>query len=146
MALRSARWWPAIAGLAFLLLVISRAWMSDDAFLTLRTLDNFVNGYGLRWNITERVQAFTHPLWALLLLGPYAVTREPYFTTLAMSVALTALSAIWIGLRFTTDAISGALALAVLTCSTFFVDYSTSGLENPLSHLIIIWFSWEFFR
>jgi arabinofuranosyltransferase len=129
-----------------LLLVISRAWMSDDAFLTLRTLDNFVNGYGLRWNIAERVQAFTHPLWALLLLGPYAVTREPYFTTLAMSIALTALSAIWIGLRFTTDAISGALALAVLTCSTFFVDYSTSGLENPLSHVLIIWFAWEFFR
>ncbi len=41
--------------------------MSDDAYITLRTVDNFINGYGLTWNISERVQAYTHPLWMFLL-------------------------------------------------------------------------------
>jgi arabinofuranosyltransferase len=147
MAARLAvRWWPVTAGVVFLSLVVARAWMSDDAFLTIRTLDNFVNGYGLRWNVAERVQAFTHPLWALVLLGPYAVTREPYFTTLATAVVVTAASVYLIGFRFASDAVAGALAIATLATSVFFLDYSTSGLENPLAHVLLVCLVWEYFR
>jgi len=53
---------------------------------------------GLRWNIAERVQAYTHPLWL------FAVS---------------------------------AARLAVLVSSRAFTDYSTSGLENPLTHLLL---------
>ena len=60
------------------------AWIQDDAFITLRTVDNFVEGYGLRWNPAERVQSYTHPLWMFLLSGLYFFTREAYFTTLAL--------------------------------------------------------------
>ena len=43
--------------------VLQSAWLCDDAYITYRTVDNFVSGLGLRWNPIERVQAYTHPLW-----------------------------------------------------------------------------------
>ena len=50
----------------FSMALVRTAWVGDDAYFTFRTIDNFVHGYGLRWNIAERVQAYTHPLWMLL--------------------------------------------------------------------------------
>ncbi len=58
--------------------VLRAAWLSDDSYITLRTIDNFWNGYGLRWNVIERVQTFTDPLWMLLLAAAYGVTREAF--------------------------------------------------------------------
>jgi arabinofuranosyltransferase len=79
---------PLLFLLAYAVLLVRTAWMCDDAFITLRTVDNFVQGYGLVWNVGERVQAYTHPLWMFLLSAFYAFTREPYFTTLAISMTL----------------------------------------------------------
>ena len=39
--------------------VFCTAWLTEDAFITFRTVDNFINGYGLTWNTGERVQAYT---------------------------------------------------------------------------------------
>src|SRR5882762_6634227 len=42
--------------LTFLLFVIVKdAWLSDDSYITMRVVDNFIRGYGLTWNIDERV-------------------------------------------------------------------------------------------
>ncbi len=124
-------------GAAFLALVVKTAWMCDDAFISLRTVDNFVHGYGLRWNIDERVQAFTHPLWVFVIAGIYAFTNEPYFTVLTASMAMS-LAAVWVYAKGTTvDAATAAVGLLLLTLSKSFVDYSTSGLENPLTHLLL---------
>jgi arabinofuranosyltransferase len=133
--------WTALRllGLAAMLLlafvVTKDAWLSDDAFITLRSIDNFWNGYGLRWNAIERVQPYTHPLWMLLLAVLYGLTREPQFTTLAVSLALTGALG-WLLVRRLTLA-GCAFALVALAGSRAFVDYSTSGLENPLSHLLL---------
>jgi arabinofuranosyltransferase len=40
---------------------------------------------------------------------------------------------------------SALLAVLVLTLSKAFIDYSTSGLENPLSHLLLVLFFTEYF-
>src|SRR5579863_7902587 len=55
----------------FFFVLIKNAWLSDDGYITLRTVSNFVHGYGLTWNIDERVQTYTHPLWMFLLSGSY---------------------------------------------------------------------------
>jgi arabinofuranosyltransferase len=123
------------AFLLFCIVVVKDAWLSDDAFITLRTIDNFWNGYGLRWNPIERVQTYTHPLWMLLLGAVYGVTREPHVTTLAVSLAVTGAVA-WLLFKRLTLA-GRAFALVALAGSRAFVDYSTSGLENPLSHLLL---------
>jgi len=123
----------------FTLALVRTAWVGDDAYFTFRTIDNFVHGYGLRWNIAERVQAFTHPLWLMLLTPFYWITGEPFFTTIAVSIALT-LAMVWLILRSAPSAWSAAAGLTVLLGSRAVIDYSTSGLENPLTHLLLVLF------
>ena len=67
--------WPLILGIiAFLGLLLLNAWISDDAYITFRTVHNLVAGYGPVYNITDRVQTFTNPLWMLGVTGGYAIT------------------------------------------------------------------------
>ena len=131
--------------LVLLVVVLVRtAWLSDDAFFTLRTVDNFVNGYGPRFNVLERVQAYTHPLWFFLLSLVYFFTREAYFTTLLVSIGLT-IGVVAIFLRkIAVSEAAAVFGVIALTLSKAFIDYSTSGLENPLSHLIMGAFLWIF--
>jgi arabinofuranosyltransferase len=118
------------------LVVLRAAWVSDAAYLTLRVADNFIHGYGLRWNVVERVQVCAHPLWLLLVMAAYAVTREGYFTALVLDLGLT-IVALLVLVRLARSPLTGALAIVALLFSTAFVDFSTSGLENPLSHALV---------
>jgi arabinofuranosyltransferase len=107
----------------FALVVVRTAWLSDDAFIALRTVDILVNGYGPRWNVAERVQAYTHPLRMMALALPYAVTREPYPTTLLLSLSC-AFAAVWIfTARLSSSVAATALGLTVLIFSKAFVEY-----------------------
>ena len=130
-------WVPALGLLLLLTAVVRTAWMCDDAFISLRTVDSFVNGSGLRWNPDERVQAFTHPLWLLLIAGPYAITREAYFTVLVLSVLISMAAAVLLVVNVSRPGWNAAAALLILVGSKAFVDFSTSGLENPLSYLLL---------
>ena len=62
--------------LIFFAELIRTSWISDDAGFTLRSVLNFINGYGPIFKIDERVQAFTHPLWFFLLSGLTLVTKN----------------------------------------------------------------------
>ena len=116
------------------------AWVCDDAFITMRTVDNLVQGHGLRWNVAERVQTFTHPLWTFLLVPFYLVTREAYYTVVAVSLVLTAALAFGLTLRGGSSTAGVLTAATMLISSKAFVDFSTSGLENPLAHLLLALF------
>ena len=68
-----------VTGIARLVISLIRtAWLSDDAYITFRTADNFIHGYGLVWNTAERVQTYTHPLWLALLTPAFALTGRPW--------------------------------------------------------------------
>ncbi|HOS03949.1 MAG TPA: hypothetical protein PKZ01_12770 [Candidatus Hydrogenedentes bacterium] len=69
-------------------ILLRNAWLSDDAYITFRVVDNFVHGHGPRWNVDQRVQVFTHPLWFFLLSALYFVTREIHFTAMFLSCVL----------------------------------------------------------
>jgi arabinofuranosyltransferase len=136
-----ARYGPAF-GLTLLALflaavVLRTAWVADDAFITFRVVNNALDGYGLRWNAAERVQTYTHPLWMVLLLTTTALTRNAYLSALGLSFVLTACT---VGLLLKVAAWRpgpSAFALLALIWSSAFVDYSTSGLENTLSHALL---------
>ena len=116
------------------------AWVGDDAFITMRTVDNFVHGYGLRFNVCERVQSYTNPLWMFLLSAGYWVTLEPFYTVIGISIVISVVAFCLLAQTTTrTDVAPVAIAMG-LVFSRAFVDYSTSGLENPLSHLLAIVF------
>lgn len=134
--------WVCFMLLGFYGVILLRtAWVSDDAYITFRTVDNFLNGYGLRWNVAERVQSFTHPLWMLLVTIPYFFTREPFHTVTVLSLILSLLTVGILVIRYRTQPVPVALGLLALIFSKAFVDYSTSGLENPLMHLLVVVFA-----
>ncbi|MEW5795227.1 MAG: hypothetical protein AB1772_02600 [Candidatus Zixiibacteriota bacterium] len=134
----------SVLGILAVVLVLT-AWMHDDAYITFRTIDNFVNGYGLTWNVAERVQAYTNPLWMFLVTLVYLCTREVYFSSIALSLGITLLAAAIVSLRVSTAPFTAVLVLLGLLASKPFIDFSTSGLENPLTHLLLIVFFAKYF-
>jgi arabinofuranosyltransferase len=140
-----AAYLPVVAAIAlFVVIVLRTAWISDDAYITFRTIENFLAGDGLRWNIAERVQVYTHPLWLFLLSGLCAVTREPYLTTIAVSVVLSVAGVLIIAGRVAIAALPALIGVVALGLSKAYTDYSTSGLENPLTHLLLAAFALVF--
>ena len=84
----------AAAAIVFLIVLLRTAWLGEDAFITFRTVDNFVNGYGLTWNTTERVQGFTNPLWMFLVSFFYFFSHEIFYTALLISVGISLLAVV----------------------------------------------------
>ena len=126
--------------LFYLMAIIRNAWLCDDAYITLRTVDNFIHGYGLTWNTDERVQVYTHPLWMLCLSFLYFFTREAYFTSLFFSLTVSAAVGYLLAFRIARNVGTAIISLTCLTFSKAYLDYSTSGLENPLTHLLLAMF------
>jgi len=142
--LRRLGWALAAAALVVLTWAVARqAWVSDDAFITFRQIDNWQQGHGLVWNGGYRVQAYTHPLWMLLLAGLSLMTRELFFTSMAAGLGLTVLTLALCGRSVPRPYLLAGVTLA-LSASSSFVDFATSGLENPLTHLLL-WASWAVF-
>lgn len=143
-----ASWRTALAAaacVAFAAWVLAKAWTADDAYITFRTCDNWLHGYGPRFNPAERVQAFTHPLWMFVMTAAAAVTHEYYYTSLFVGWGLSVL-AVGCVARWVAPPLPAAAAVVILTASRAFSDFSTSGLENPLTHLLLAGFLVAYFR
>lgn len=142
----SAKYISIFLMLFMAVLLLRTAWVSEDAYITLRTVDNFINGYGLTWNVSERVQAYTHPLWMFALSGLYVFTREGFYTSLVLSLVCS-LATFWLVIKLTPRYTLGALAgISILFFSKAYIDFSTSGLENPGTHLLLALFLWVFLQ
>jgi arabinofuranosyltransferase len=129
--------------LALLALTIARtAWVGDDAYITFRTIDNLLNGYGMRWNVNERVQTYTHPLWFFVLTPAVALFGNPFVAALVMSALTSAVAVAFILRQAWARPSCVVFLLVALVCSKAFTDYSTSGLENTLSHAILAALMW----
>ena len=123
---------------------INTAWVAEDAFITFRAVDNLLAGHGPVWNIGERVQVYTHPLWYLLLSIGTALTGSSFYVSLLLSW-LCLVGIAWIISRFIRTQMQnqwGWLAVTMLAVSRAFTDYSSSGLENPLVHLLMCLYVW----
>lgn len=118
--------------------VIKAAWVCDDSFITMRSVDNLLHGRGLTWNPGERVQVFTHPLWMGVLTVTNLLVRDGYWAVLVASLAT---SAAMLALLLRSLPARGAViaaAGAALALSRANVDFATSGLENPLACLLLV--------
>lgn len=120
----------------FAVLVTRLAWLSDDSLITLRTALNITHGWGPGFNATESVQGFTHPLWFIIWTGIGATSNQWVLGIIALSVALSAV-AVALVLWLTRSLGTLILVSGLLIFSNAFVEYSTSGLENPLSYVFI---------
>jgi len=131
--------------LVFLFVIIKNAWISDDAYITYRSIENFIHGYGLVHNVGERVQTFTHPLWFFILSGlnyiwqnvfSFDYWSQMYYTNIFLSMFLSFTTIIFITFLIAKSYKGAILTLVILLSSRSFMDYTTSGLENPLTFLI----------
>jgi arabinofuranosyltransferase len=122
---------------AFSWVFFRNAWLGDDDFITFRSVEQLFAGHGPRWNPHERVQAFTHPLWFLLLAAGRIFCRDVFWTSLGLAYLCTmaALAAAWRILDG--DVGRWVAAVGFLVSSKAFVDYCATGLENALSFLLL---------
>lgn len=136
----------ALPVLVLAVLLVRTAWYCDDAYITFRTVDNFLHGHGLRWNVFERVQVYTHPLWMLCTSALVFVTREFYVTGLVFSMLLALATMGHLVFRMARSTAAALAVGALLISSKAFVEYSTGGLENPLSNLLLVLFIGSYVR
>jgi arabinofuranosyltransferase len=121
--------------------ILQRAWLGDDAFITFRTVDNALNGYKFTWNTDEKVQVYTHPLWMLMLTVFTFFFHNIYLVSIILSLFISLAAAGMLVFKLARSVLGGGLAVLILALSNAYVDYSTSGLENSLTHLILVVFS-----
>ena len=154
---------PLLLGLLLLGYVfINTAWVTEDAFITFRSVDQLLAGNGPVWNLGERVQVYTHPLWYGLLVLTTGLGLPSYWGALLLSfLCLLGVLALLFQLarrleqsvskgnaseapsRHRTASTGGSASLLLgllflLSLSRSFMDYSSSGLENPLLHLLLL--------
>ncbi len=123
--------------------VVSRLWAAEDAYITFRYIDNFLHGYGLVYNIGDRVEGFTHPLWLFLVTIPAALGIPIRAGALLLSLGLTAASLILLTFHSKDskgNVVALPLALVLLLTHVGFRDFSVGGLEFPLVCLLLVWF------
>src|SRR3982751_2016753 len=108
------------AGVTFF--VYKDAWVSDDAVITFRYVDNLLHGHGASFNPGDKVQGYTHPLWFLMLSLATVFTADEVYSAAYLGLALTFVTAVLLGLglmQLSKDRVTGLAAAAfvlVLLC------------------------------
>lgn len=148
MKLTTKPWWilPGLMSVFLQIQIVLFSWSSDDAFITMRVVDNLVHGYGPTWNVAERVQVFTHPLWMLLLSLTYALIPNEILAPVVLSVVFSA-AVIGVIIAFHKhDEMAASINLLLLFLAQSFMHYASSGLENPATNFFMAAFVLFFLR
>lgn len=139
------RSWQESVPYALLCLLVARVvWLgtlNEDAFVSYRCLENLMHGLGLTWLADLRTQPYSHPLWMLLHVPLRLVI--PDVKAVGFLLSFLCLAGVLGCLQRNYSAWRPAYSLVVLTpllLSKCFTEYSTTGLEPPLSHLLAVLF------
>jgi arabinofuranosyltransferase len=117
-----------------------RRWFSEDAFITLRSVDNLLAGHGPVFNVGERVESSTSALWQFMLAacGPLRgiLPLEWWAVLLGLVLTLVGLALAQRGALLLTPSPKARLVLPlgalVVAALPPFWDFATSGLETGL--------------
>ena len=124
----------ALLSIVYCAVMWRMAWVADDALITLRSVQNFIHGYGPVFNVNERVQSFTHTSWFFLVTAATLVTGSPYLGVVTSSFLISLATLGVLVRRFGKGTI---YILCALLLSKAFMDFANSGLENPLTFLLL---------
>jgi len=127
-------------------LILRYAWVSEDTFITLRHVENFINGHGPVFNVNERVEGYTHPLWFAVLSLFRLIGMSPKASVIlpGLFFSIAALYILFFRIHFPgSDTKRPSLnpAAAILIGTSAFIDFGTSGLETSLSYFLLIVFA-----
>ena len=120
----------------FLFIFFKNAWVADDAYISFRSVEQLFAGNGPRWNSDERVQVYTSPLWFGLLLLTRIVSSNLFLSSILLS-ALCCLLALLVTRQMLGDDKRWLLFVVLVSGVWGIMDFSSSGLENPLLYLLL---------
>ncbi len=115
----------------------------DDLFISLRYAENFAHGRGLVFNVGERIEGFSNPLWTLVQSVGLVLRIEGVLWTKLLGAA--SLAGLHVGAhRFSREVLGIRDPLALLpnlflASNSYVVAWSTLGLETPLHLALILW-------
>lgn len=128
-----------------LALFVGNFWVSDDAYIVFRSVEQLFAGNGPTFNVHERVQVYTSPAWYWLLSLCRLYFTDLYLAVLLLSGLLWAVT-LWVVHRLVDDGAVFFVAVCLFAASIGFHDYTASGLENPLGYLVVALFAFCYRR
>lgn len=129
----------------FIGVVVLLAWQSDDAYHAYAMAKNLVDGNGFVYNIGERATASSCPLFTLVVAFGYFFIRHMFLVSLLICVIFSAIAYGIVVHSFCKDKIQLFAAFFTLLCSTSFISYTTSGLENSMLFFLAALFLKKYF-
>ncbi|MCD4652781.1 hypothetical protein K8T06_02480 [bacterium] len=130
--------------LIFMGVFLKNAWISEDAYINFRSIQQFQAGNGPRWNLHERVQVYTSPAWFWLCAVTAPVFSDPFLQVTVLSFTLL-LALIVLIIRCFPVCAQIPIFLLMLISRAFF-DFTSSGLENSLCYLVIACFVYHYLQ
>ena len=133
-----SRWISHIAFFLSGVLVISRIWVAEDAYITFRVVENLFYGAGLVYNPGENIEAYSHPLWMMLLVVIRTAGVPLHMGSILLGGGLVIFALGFLiysknpGNDFTFPA-----AVLLLTAISGFRDFSTGGMEFSLVFFLL---------
>jgi arabinofuranosyltransferase len=141
----------AVLATATVVLGWAHRWVSDDGYITLRVADQLAHGNGFVYNVGERIEASTSPLWTLVLGLAAFVTPFPLPWIAVVFGLVCSAAAVWFGVAgsarwaalrpgHTRQGFWPVGALLVLGVP-YVWDFTTSGLDiaMALTWLSVCW-------
>ena len=128
----------------FLFILFKNSWVADDAYISFRSVEQVFAGNGLRWNVDERVQVYTSPLWFFLLLLTRVVTSNLFISAIVLSAAC-CVAALLVIRKTINDDVRWLVFISLVTGAWGIMDFSSSGLENPLLYFLISIFAYYYY-
>lgn len=124
---------------------LKNVWVAEDAYIVFRSLEQLFSGNGPIWNPHERVQVFTSPLWYWLLAIPRTISTDHFLNVVLLSTLLVGLMFFFVQ-RTLQSHYRLLVAVLLLVCCNGFMDYTSSGLENPLAYALLAYFLYLYLR
>ena len=126
-----------LASLVLAVLVfLKNAWVAEDAYIIFRTIEQLFVGNGLVWNPHERVQVYTSPLWCLVLVFARVFSSDQYLNVIVVSFCFWLLTVFVLKKLFIKSHLL-FVSIMLLSASSSFFDFTSSGLENVLGYCVI---------
>lgn len=115
---------------------------SEDIYISLRYVKNFVEGNGLVFNTFDKVEGYSDFLWVMLIAGIHKILNSDipltarYLSFIFSVIAL--LYTYFLAFKLTQNKLISYLVTFLVSINGSFACYGLAGLENPLYALFIL--------
>lgn len=152
-----ASWWLSISkygivfaiALFYVTVVLHFDYTPDDTYIYLQYAKNLSDGNGFSFNSGAPSYGATGPLWVLLITFGRVIGLDPYIVAKTLDLffaSLTIFLFFYVALLLIKDRIYAFFALLLLTFDTWFLRWSSSGMETSLSVLLCLLAIWYALR